>query len=311
MDLRDLTTTDRLMIEAMTSPYARALEEASRNAKLLSEIYESTTANAIRMMGGPDWGHLRDVFDSPSAKAARMLAHAAQAMHTWTAASSIPGLPDTHLEALRRLSEPPIASLASALLKATRSPQYRALLEMSAGGGLLMLAGEIDLAETADEGAEALSRLLDRLHGVIATLPPDWLTYKAIVIFLITFVLPFYQWIDDGLDDRADARWKVGHQAHLEAKFDELKESVEQLRPIDGTDRLFVVTAPLRLRTGPSTESETVLVLPPNTMVREVGQEGRWLEVDFFDYLEAAVHRGWVYKRHLKAVEPAEELPAP
>ncbi len=57
------------------------------------------------------------------------------------------------------------------------------------------------------------------------------------------------------------------------------------------------------VRDGPSSKAERLLVLYPGADMQEIGREGQWLNIKYFDYVDWEERSGWVYKRNLIPVE--------
>ena len=86
-------------------------------------------------------------------------------------------------------------------------------------------------------------------------------------------------------------------RAEVFQKFDELEKD---------TNTYFVATVPLNVRAGPSTEHEVKTVIQPNQYLKLLDSKGRWLHVEYFDYLDEVPRRGWVYKKLLKEITLVE-----
>lgn len=93
------------------------------------------------------------------------------------------------------------------------------------------------------------------------------------------------------------------------------QELIEQLNGLENqvqllTDKIekspintfFIVEKSLKLRSGPSLESEVLDVLPEKLKLIGLETRGKWLKVEYFDYLSNTMESGWVHSDYLQVV---------
>ncbi len=58
----------------------------------------------------------------------------------------------------------------------------------------------------------------------------------------------------------------------------------------------------INLRKSPSTKADKILVIPPNTLLKTITKDGAWTQVEFRDYINNKIHRGWIYGENFKKI---------
>ena len=86
----------------------------------------------------------------------------------------------------------------------------------------------------------------------------------------------------------------------------QIVREIEEIRPNPAYRKRYVVavTGRLRLRSEPSLKAPILASLLPNTLVEEIEQHESWSLVEFFDYKDRSVKKGWVYRDYLRAIQP-------
>lgn len=80
-------------------------------------------------------------------------------------------------------------------------------------------------------------------------------------------------------------------------------KSIESLKPEDGKEVFYVVERPVKIRLKPSTKSPVITVLHPNQRVSLINSKGKWIYIEYFDYIEALPKSGWACKKYLKRLK--------
>lgn len=78
---------------------------------------------------------------------------------------------------------------------------------------------------------------------------------------------------------------------------------LEALKPQNDEAIYYVIKRPVNLRVRPTTKSEIIRVLFPNQKVELIKTKGRWIYVEYFDYLYGIPRMGWVYKKYTKRID--------
>ncbi|TOM75840.1 SH3 domain-containing protein, partial [Vibrio parahaemolyticus] len=84
----------------------------------------------------------------------------------------------------------------------------------------------------------------------------------------------------------------------LESQVQLLTEKLEESQ----TRTFFIVKESLKLRSEPSLESTVLEVLPEKLKLFGLGSRGKWIEVEYFDYLTNTMKSGWVHSDYLQVV---------
>jgi hypothetical protein len=254
----------------------------------------------------------RDLLDSPLLEATRQLLEAQDMLEHIQVPNIQPKLLQAarHMSELQRLASPALAEIAESLSHAFASPSYQAQFQASAAGGLLDQFYRAETAPSQSEAEQLLASALDWVQKQIAALPAGWVSFKGMVWLLFTVILPLYMLVDDQLDEHRDNAWKERHSAEVRRRFDDIAAQLETLRPPAALRPLYIVTKRVRLRAGPSTDAEIVDVLVPNMLVEEIERRGRWIRIEFFDYIEGVPKSAWAYKRYLVPVFPEYASPS-
>ena len=121
--------------------------------------------------------------------------------------------------------------------------------------------------------------------------------WMNIAFFAITIWFAF-QLSTQTNEQIADSEARI--QRGLSAMQTELREQIGQLEQDSNT--YFVAITETNVRSGPSTEHKIIAVILPNQHLRLLESDGRWLYVEYFDYLEETALKGWVYKRLLREI---------
>ena len=88
-------------------------------------------------------------------------------------------------------------------------------------------------------------------------------------------------------------------EKQIVCKMEEVRPS-----PIYRNRYVVAVTDRLRLREEPSPAAPILGFLLPNTLVKEIEQHESWSLIEFSDYTDGSVKKGWVYRDYLRAIQP-------
>jgi len=165
-----------------------------------------------------------------------------------------------------------------------------------------LLQGAIDEDQSeAEPGARALPRRL-----------PVWDVLNILMILLAVLV-PIWQKVDaDRAEERLTDVIRDG-DAENQRRIDELerllKEFFERLQPQDEANTLFVVRTRVALvREEPRSGSKLVAQVFPNQIVTLLSERGKWIEVEYFDWLAQEERSGWCLKKYFERISFASKL---
>lgn len=194
------------------------------------------------------------------------------------------------------------SAYASAISRASQFTGEIERLRKSVGMSVLHQLHEHNL--TFDESVEIIKETVRTEIRSGQSSPISFAGWMNILMFVFTTVLTIYLHVDSqhrstGSEERL-VQESESVRAELVQKFDNL-----ELALVD-TFTYFVATNGLNVRSGPSTDDEVQTVIYPNQQLKLLDQKGRWLYVEYFDYLDETPRQGWVYKRYLKEITLAE-----
>ncbi len=230
------------------------------------------------------------------------------------------------------LASPSLAALSDGLTQALNSPRYRIFFEGSFADDLLEQLSAADLAPSMEEKAQCFSNLLLWLEQKMKEYPPSRIAYTAFVHLFIPLIFLYLgqlygeyrdqpwerQHSDETREGFAqvmaqtqseDAQHRESHvqiETHIQALSNQLMayqaaaEAASEGRPEYEVVRQVIV------REEPYSGSDRVTVLQPGSEVEEIHRQGKWLYVEYFDYIEGGLKFGWIYKRHLVLIEREE-----
>lgn len=202
---------------------------------------------------------------------------------------------------------PPVAAMANQIADALRLKIPASALDATFTGELFERLRQAEAATSASEREQFLTEFLAWVWGKFQQLPVKRVVLH--VLFEIVF-LTINQMVSNWDADQREQHWKETLsqlEQRLEEKMAESQDKVlrklEELQQAPATRKYHVVTEQVRLREKPSTKARKIKSLSPNQMVEQIEQQGQWLHVEFFDYVDGKLKRGWVYKRYLQLVE--------
>lgn len=134
--------------------------------------------------------------------------------------------------------------------------------------------------------------------------PVDFWTAFSILLAILMFA---YQ-------DRDSSQMESRLVSEIQLSRDEAKNSkqlIEQLlkalieskQPNEKGETQFVVRSRVAtIRTSPRARAIAIAEIFPNQVVSLLDEEGKWIEVSYFDWLKQEVRTGWVLKKYLVRV---------
>lgn len=163
-------------------------------------------------------------------------------------------------------------------------------------------------ASTENEFEESVQDVSGVIESQAESLPRSRVSFDALIqIWFMIIIFLFQYSIDEASDTKIHGRLDVLEGAHRE-----VIATIEGLRPDDEDPLMYrVVARRIRLRAGPSTQSEVIRWLEPGTLLGLLKRKGQWLRVEVFDPVKGEPQVGWVYNRHIRDAmdaSPAEEL---
>jgi len=146
---------------------------------------------------------------------------------------------------------------------------------------------------TGTSDTERLEKLTDKVDFLVQKAPKGALSkefYLGLILTLFIFCLSQIS--------------SMKSQEKMLLRFEQQEQTISQqlseLKSNEQGETFYVVIRAVNLRVKPSTKSEIVTILHPNTKVKLITRKSKWIRVEYFDYVENVYVSGWVYKKYLK-----------
>lgn len=189
---------------------------------------------------------------------------------------------------------PSAATLAQLLGKEGIASQLAAM-GINADGSLI---------ETDVEALESVG--VDKEKGI--GLSRKTMELMALISFIAAFLIPYLQELSSNAWQAKTDAELAAHRQLLETQqktietLSNLIVSALQKEAIRAEERFVVLERVATVRSKPESGSALVSKLLPQEVVRPIAEEGKWIEVRYYDWLRQDYHTGWVLKKYLKRV---------
>ncbi|WP_217525201.1 SH3 domain-containing protein [Vibrio metschnikovii] len=139
-----------------------------------------------------------------------------------------------------------------------------------------------------------LETLIEACQARVEDAPQNSLSLEFYLNMLLTLVLLIYSQYSSYLSEEKLVEQLQGIENQVQLLTEKLEESQ--------TRAFFIVEESLKLRSEPSLESTVLEVLPEKLKLFGLGSRGKWIEVEYFDYLTNTMRSGWVHSDYLQVV---------
>jgi hypothetical protein len=301
--------------QEMNTPAVRELVERSQaiDSSAMREIIN-------RRLGAFDGLAVSKLISSPAFQTLAETATRHSALNSFATVSAFGGIKDfvRQSEAAFRIVNPPWGQSTARLIQRHETADLFALRAISEvaqfisynrslegfpasfAGAMLTTLSAIE--EPTDE--ESLQRfvtgledLLDLVISKCKELTPNSINYWAMFNFALSiffFLYPLYvaQQSENRVMDSVN-------QTRIE-----MLEKVESLKPSDDIcDVYYVVERKVKLKTQPRSKSPNIEVLSTNQRLKLLKSKGKWIYVEYFDYVEGIPKTGWLLKKYAQRLE--------
>lgn len=160
------------------------------------------------------------------------------------------------------------------------------------------------LIETDVEALESVG--VDKEKGI--GLSRKTMELMALISFIAAFLIPYLQELSSNAWQAKTDAELAAHRQLLETQqktietLSNLIVSALQKEAIRAEERFVVLERVATVRSKPESGSALVSKLLPQEVVRPIAEEGKWIEVRYYDWLRQDYHTGWVLKKYLKRV---------
>lgn len=245
------------------------------------------------------------------------LRHAREALATTSAPSQIAQLMKSFQDVHKHWEVPKGLVESVGAVKALQESVGRLtmpVIDWSSAATLAKLLGEEGIeAQLAALGIQADGTLLEageetteQENGI--GLSRKTMELMALLSFIATFLIPYLQelssdkWqgkIDSELSVHRQLLEKQGQQLMALSKLVEKAIEKEAKRE---NDRFVVLDRMTTVRSDPENGSSIVGKLFPREVVRPLAEQGKWIQIEYYDWLRQQDYRGWALKKYFKRV---------
>lgn len=188
------------------------------------------------------------------------------------------------------------------------------VIDWSSAATLARLLGEEGIeAQLAALGIQADGTLLEageetteQENGI--GLSQKAMELMALISFIAVFLIPYLQ-------ELSSAKWQgkidSEHAAHrqllekqgrqLEALSRLVEKAIEKETKI-ANDRFVVLDRVATVRYEPENGSLVLSKLFPREVVKPLAEQGKWIQIEYYDWLRQQDYRGWALKKYFKRV---------
>ena len=205
------------------------------------------------------------------------------------------------LREMQRAHFPPVTAFSHQLFDVLQMQNSLAVLDTTFVGELLSWLHDAEATRSEPEREEFLKDLFEWLAEKFQQLPQGRISLEgAIGIFLSVSTFLYSTWSSGQMEKRLTEKFMAAvSEKKIPSKIEELGPNLTYRKRY-----VVAVTDRLRLRKDPSLEAPILAFLLPNTLVEEIDQRENWSLVEFFDYTEGGVKKGWTCREHLQAIQP-------
>ncbi|EJB8451806.1 SH3 domain-containing protein [Vibrio parahaemolyticus] len=139
-----------------------------------------------------------------------------------------------------------------------------------------------------------LEALIEECEARVVDAPQNSISLEFYLGMLLSLVLFIYSEYSSYLSEQKLVEQLQGLENQVQLLTEKLEESQ--------TRTFFIVEESLKLRSEPSLESTVLEVLPEKLKLFGLGSRGKWIEVEYFDYLTNTMKSGWVHSDYLQVV---------
>jgi hypothetical protein len=166
------------------------------------------------------------------------------------------------------------------------------------------ISADGSLIETDAETLEFVG--VDQEKGI--GLSRKTLELMTLISFIAAFLIPYLQELSSNAWQAKTDAELAAHRQLLETQqktietLSNLIESELQKEAKRADERFVVLDRVATIRSKPESGAALVSKLLPREVVRPIAEEGKWIEVRYYDWLRQDYHTGWVLKKYLKRV---------
>lgn len=203
-----------------------------------------------------------------------------------------------------------LSAISEQLQVASRSLEETLRFEQSFGGQLLKRLASLEKTESEEEFRDSAGQLVQEVEDQSQRLPQTRVARIGLLLTVLAILISIYSIIDQKGEQARLNRYFLRIDEQLTNLGDRLAQEVvddDEAADIEAP-RCYLTKGSVPLREGPSAQHDITRRLHPQTLVEVVSRDGNWLEVEIYDFAEMQTDQGWVYKRHLSALDVSESI---
>ena len=231
------------------------------------------------------------------------LRHAREALAVTSASSQISPLMKSFQDAHKRWEVPRELVKSVGAIKALQESVGRLtmpVIDWPSAATLARLLGEEGIeAQLAALGIQADGTLLEvgeetteQENGI--GLSRKAMELMALLSFIAAFLIPYLQ-------ELSSDKWQEKQERQLEALSRLVEKAIEKETKI-ANDRFVVLDRVTTVRSDPENGSLIVSKLFPREVVKPLAEQGKWIQIEYYDWLRQQDYRGWALKKYFKRV---------
>lgn len=244
------------------------------------------------------------------------LRHAREALAMTSASSQISLLMKSYQDAHKHWEIPRGLVESVGAVKALQESVGRLtmpVIDWSSAATLAKLLGEEGIeAQLAALGIQADGTLLEvgeetteQENGI------GLMELLTLLSFIAAFLIPYLQELSsDKWQGKTDSELAV-HRQLLEKQeqqliaLSRLVEKAIEKKTKRANDRFVVLDRMTTVRSDPENGSSIVSKLFPREVVKPLAEQGKWIQIEYYDWLRQQNYRGWALKKYFKRVPAA------
>lgn len=291
--------------------YLKRLHESFEALQRQAELMQNASGVAAQMMGVS--AHIRNITESTALNAIKEITYQ---RNYWQDIVESPAI--KAVELLQRQNEyfRPIISAFNEFQKQERyvnsiieSPAFKTIFISAADlynrNKLLDIVPQTFAAQIITELGDAFNsieettadNLVNSIEEIIEEkckrLKPNRISFEGMLQIWLALILFIYSiHLSNKTEENLTNRLLQAEQRIL--------KSIEGLKPEESKEVYFVVERTVKIRLKPSTKSPVITILHSNQRVSLINSKGKWIYIEYFDYIEGLPKSGWACKKYLK-----------
>lgn len=148
-------------------------------------------------------------------------------------------------------------------------------------------------SESVDKYIRDTEKWFALVQEKLRELTPSSISFLSMLNFLLAL---FYFWYP--LHEAARSEKRITEL--VSRTQSEILKAIEDLKPNETSEIYYSVSRQVSVKPRPRPKTRTIRQLIPGQPVMLIERRGKWIYIEYFDYLDAVTERGWVLKKYLR-----------